>query len=102
VPSLPRPARASADFPEAPLPSSRLREFYFPSLISMEETLLIPPVMVLLTCSVLMEMDCTLMSVANLLVNTWATSTAREIALPRAFTVTKSDPLLICVRHART
>ena len=68
----------------------------------MEETLLMPPVMVLLTCSVLMEMDCTLMSVANLLVNTWATSTAREMALPLAFTVTQSDPLLICVRQART
>jgi len=68
----------------------------------MEETLLIPPVMVLLTCSVLMEMDCTLMSVANLLVNTWATSTAREMALPLAFTVTELDPLLICVRQART
>ncbi len=68
----------------------------------MEETLLIPPVMVLLTCSVLMEMDCTLMSVANRFVNTWATSTAREMALPLAFTVTVFDPLLICVRQART
>jgi hypothetical protein len=78
------------------------RESYFPSLISMEETLLIPPVMVLLTCSVLMEMDCTLMSVANRFVNTWATSTAREMALPLAFTVTTFDPLLICVRQAST
>jgi len=78
------------------------RVSYFPSLISMEETLLIPPVMVLLTCSVLMEMDCTLMSVANRFVNTWATSTAREMALPLAFTVTKLPPLLICVRQAST
>jgi hypothetical protein len=61
-----------------------------------------PPVMVLLTCSVLMEMPCTLMSVANRFVNTWATSTAREMALPLAFTVTMSDPLLICVRQAKT
>ena len=64
--------------------------------------MLMPPVMVLLTCSVLMEMECTLMSVANLFVNTWATSTAREMALPLAFTVTMSDPLLICVRQAST
>ena len=68
----------------------------------MEETLLMPPVMVLLTCSVLMEMCCTFTSVANLFVRTWATSTAREMALPRAFTVTVSDPLLICVNTAST
>jgi hypothetical protein len=43
-----------------------------------------------------------LMSVANRLVRTCATSTAREIALPLAFTVTTLDPLLICVRQART
>ena len=71
-------------------------------MISMEETLLMPPVMVLLTCSVLMEMPCTLTSVANRFVSTWATSTAREMALPRVFTVTTLDPLLICVRQART
>ena len=61
-----------------------------------------PPVMVLLTCSVLMEMCCTFTSVANLFVNTWATSTALEMALPLAFKVTGSDPLLICVRTAKT
>ena len=56
---------------------------------------LIPPVLVLFTCSVLMEMPGTFMSVANRFVNTCATSTAREMALPLAFTVTDSDPLLI-------
>ena len=71
-------------------------------MISIEETLLIPPVMVLLTCSVLMAMPCILMSVANRFVSTWATSTAREMARPLAFTVTTLEPLLICVSMART
>jgi hypothetical protein len=79
---------AHADFTVCRPGPSSVSCTYLPSLISIEETLLIPPVIVLLTCSVLMEMDCTLMSVANLFVSTWATSTAREMALPRAFTVT--------------
>ena len=76
---LPGSGESCPDFsdPQLPLASPR-REClgavswgcYFPILISIEETLLILPSMVLLTCSVLMEMDCTLMSVANRFVNT--------------------------------